>query len=702
MLDADMEAISNPKRLDKLRELRLLDTPADPAFDRLTRLAARILKAPIALVSLIDEKREFFKSQIGLDSVWASILEAPYGKHVVMTQSLLIIEDTRKHPVNLDKGGMKGSGILAYAGIPLVTSDGWVLGTLCVIDTKPRSWTTEEIAILDDLSKSVMTEIELRSELIERERIETALRKSEQHLQAVIDSAPVIVYAVDQDGLITMTEGKGLEAIGVAANRLVGQSVFEVYHDRPEVIEAVHKALHGQASTIRTTQDFPQGRVHYEAAISPLVDGEGDAIGAIGVLVDITDRVIAEQTLERSVQRLILLRRVDGELGETLDPDSVLTIAMDTALRASRAEHGFIGLIEGDKLRLMHSVGSYTNGSVWDSNVGVVGRALQTRKPQLVLNTEADPDFVQDIPGVRGQMAIPLVHRDHLIGVLNLKTRKPELFTREAFEFLGLIASRVTVAIANAQLYQVSQQQLEELHKLYMRVSELEQLKTDMIRIAAHDLRNPLGIVTGYADLLLTPGDTLTEEDRSFVETISKSGRKMLKIINDILSLQRIEAMQTQGHDKVTLNELIGDLFGGNQTRAQQKKQKYYLKLTELPVQVNADPAQLREAIDNLIGNAIKYTPDEGSVTVSLETDGDRAIFEVQDTGFGIPQDQQDRLFQPFFRASNAKASAIEGTGLGLHLVKNIIERHGGRMRFRSTLGEGSTFGFELPLCSVS
>ncbi|MEO8396379.1 MAG: HAMP domain-containing sensor histidine kinase, partial [Chloroflexota bacterium] len=237
---------------------------------------------------------------------------------------------------------------------------------------------------------------------------------------------------------------------------------------------------------------------------------------------------------------------------------------------------------------------------------------------------------------------------------------------------------------------------------LYMRVSELEQLKTDMIRIAAHDLRNPLGIVTGYADLLLDPGDALSEEDRSFVEAISQSGRKMLKIINDILSLQRVEAMQAVSHDEINMNELIGDLFGGNQTRARQKKQNYCLQLTEIPVEVNADAAQLREAIDNLIGNAVKYTPDQGSVTVRLETDGDRAIFEVEDTGFGIPEDQQARLFQPFFRASNAKASTIEGTGLGLHLVKNIIERHGGKMRFRSTLGAGSMFGFELPLRSLS
>ena len=352
MLDADSDAITNPERLNKLRVLHLLDTPADPAFDRLTRLASRFLKAPTALVSLIDENRQFFKSQVGLSEPWASLRQSPlensYCKYVVMTEKPLIIEDSRKHPLGMNNNGTLTPGILAYAGIPLVTSDHFVLGALCVIDTRPREWTKEQISTLEDLAKSIMTEIELRSHLIERERIEAALRASEQYMQAVINSASVIVYTVDQDGLITMTEGKGLDAIGAISNRLVGQSVFEVYQDKPEVIDAVHKALNGTASTIQTTQDFPQGRVHYEAAISPLNDEDGYAIGAIGVLVDITDRVLAEQTLERSVQQLTLLRRVDGELSEKLDPDSVLMIAMDTALRASRAEHGFIGLIEGE------------------------------------------------------------------------------------------------------------------------------------------------------------------------------------------------------------------------------------------------------------------------------------------------------------------------------------------------------------------
>jgi len=114
-------------------------------------------------------------------------------------------------------------------------------------------------------------------------------------------------------------------------------------------------------------------------------------------------------------------------------------------------------------------------------------------------------------------------------------------------------------------------------------------------------------------------------------------------------------------------------------------------------VVIEADPAQMREAVDNLIGNALKYTPPGGSVTLRLTERSGHAVFEVEDTGPGIPDELQPRLFTPFFRARAAETAAVEGTGLGLHLVKNIVERHGGKMRFHSTYGRGSMFGFEIP-----
>jgi PAS domain S-box-containing protein len=543
-----------------------------------------------------------------------------------------------------------------------------------------------------------MTEIELRSELRERRKAEDALRSKEQQLQAIVSNAQVIFYVIDKNGIIQMTEGKGLEKHNVLPNRLVGQSVFTVYADNHEVISAVRRALSGKRNSIMLEVPSPIGPLDYEISLSPLYDIENNITGAIGVLTDVTDLMAVEKTLENTIMRLTLLRRIESELSESLDLNSVLTIAMDAALRATGAEHGFIALIDGDQLRTVYTIGQFAPGVTVDSSEGIVGRAMRTLEPQLVLDVDADPDYVSNVSNIRAEMAIPLVHRDHLIGAMNLESSKPQLFTQEAFDFLTLVAGQITIAIDNAQLYQVSQQQLEELHQLYMRIMELEQLKTDMIRIAAHDLRNPLGVVTGFAQLLLE--EPLNDEQLSFIKTIDNAGQKMQKIINDILSLQRIEASMDDKHcEEVDLVELVSEIFAGNRPRADEKAQTFTLDVPPPHVRLDVcvDKPQMREAIENLIGNAIKYTPDGGAVSVRVAAEGSSAVFEVEDTGFGIPEDQQGRLFQPFFRASNAKASQIEGTGLGLHLVKNIIERQGGRMRFHSTLGEGSLFGFSLP-----
>ncbi|MEP7291172.1 MAG: GAF domain-containing protein [Chloroflexota bacterium] len=705
MPNANPEIIANPERLARLRRLCLLDTPTDPGFDRLTRMAAHILKAPISTVTLVDDHRQFFKSQVGIGEPWASLGEMPleysYCQHVVATRQPLIVEDSRIHPLLYDNRSTLEEGLISYAGVPLLTSEGDALGSFCVIDKNRRIWTDDEIDILTELSELVMTEIELREELIRRKETEEALRKSEQNLYAVITGAPIIVYLVDQDGIVLMSEGKGLKTIGITPNRIIGQSIFDVFSKQPEVTAGVERALEGGTVSVMTQQETKIGLLHYEVRISPNYDSQGKIIGAISVANDVTDRVLAEQTLEQSIQRLTFLRRVDVELSESLDLDSVLTIAMDTALRATSAKHAFIGLIEGNRLRAVHATGEYQKDNVFDFDGGVVGRALQTQEPQLVLDVDHDPDFIRAIPGTKAQMSIPLIHREHLIGALSLETENPELFTREAFDFLCMISSHVTVAIDNSQLYQVAQQQLEEMHHLYMRISELEQLKTDMIRIAAHDLRNPLGIIKGYTALLLEDKDTLTPDQFDFMKAIDTAGEKMLKIIGDILSLQRVETMQDKANcDEINLHELIQDIAAENEFRARRKNQDYQVDLPESDVPVCVDLSQVREALDNLIGNAIKYTPDNGKITIRLVTEGSRAVFEVKDSGYGIPPAEQTRLFQPFFRASNAKASDIEGTGLGLHLVKNIVERHGGKMRFQSVLGAGSTFGFDLPKSS--
>ncbi|HEX8835123.1 MAG TPA: ATP-binding protein [Abditibacteriaceae bacterium] len=165
-MDATIDQVNAPERLQALEQTGLLDSPPEEAFDRLTRLATKLLGVPVSLVSLVGAQRQFFKSQTGLVEPWASRRETPlshsFCRHVVTTGKPLLVTDARRHPLLCDNGAIPDLGVIAYAGIPLETHEGYALGSLCVIDAKPRQWTTDEIDILEALAHSTMTEIELR------------------------------------------------------------------------------------------------------------------------------------------------------------------------------------------------------------------------------------------------------------------------------------------------------------------------------------------------------------------------------------------------------------------------------------------------------------------------------------------------------------------------------------------------------------
>ena len=157
------QAVADPRRLAALQGSGLLDSPVEERFDGLARLAARLLGAPVALVSLVDRDRQFFKSCIGLPEPWASKREAPlshsFCQHTLVAQKPLIVSDAREHPELRDNLAIRDMDVIAYAGIPLKTSAGQVLGTLCVIDDKPRRWTDEEISLLTDVADAVQAQL---------------------------------------------------------------------------------------------------------------------------------------------------------------------------------------------------------------------------------------------------------------------------------------------------------------------------------------------------------------------------------------------------------------------------------------------------------------------------------------------------------------------------------------------------------------
>jgi len=584
MPNADFNIIQDPERLARLRGLCLLDTPNEPAFDRLTRLTKRILNVPTVLISLVDADRQFFKSQIGFAEPWASARGTPmrysFCQHVVASADKLIIDNAPENELVCDNPSISELNIMAYAGIPLTTSDGYTVGAMCVIDVEIRHWTNDEIAILEDLAASVMTEIELRDEL---------------NIRAKID-------------------------LEIAAS-------------------------------------------------------------------------YTEQ--ERLVNQLTLLRRVEHELSDSLSINDVLMMALDIAVRFTRADNAVIALLDGEALVVTASMGSYTVGERFDMTRGVTGRAVRLNTPQFIPDVTLDPDYHDDVSATKAIMVIPLDYRDRVIGAISLESSTSNRFSREDFNSMSDCGGGVTSAIDNAQLYELSQQQLSAMHDLYTRISDLEQLKSDMIRMAAHDLRNPLSGVKGFAELLLR--EPLTDTQHAYIEIIQDSSRRMEKIITDILSLERIDALVEMKDAPIfDLRDLVAESYHDQTESALSKGLDYKLSMADEPICVRGDRPQLREAVDNLVVNAIKYTPENGSVFVQTCLDGGKAIVRVKDTGIGVMIDQQERLFQPFFRAYSPEMSGIAGTGLGLHLVKKIVERHHGQMIVESVYQQGSTFGFEL------
>lgn len=227
----------------------------------------------------------------------------------------------------------------------------------------------------------------------------------------------------------------------------------------------------------------------------------------------------------------------------------------------------------------------------------------------------------------------------------------------------------------------------------------IERMKTEFVSLSAHQLRTPLAAIKWTLKLFLE-GDLgqLTKEQREFLEKTYKSNERMISLINDLLNVTRIEegryVYQSLFYDICDVTQSVIDLF--KEEIKTKSIQVEFKKPEDLP-KILMDQEKIKLVIENFIDNAIKYTFPGGKVTISVIRGKNEIEVRVQDTGVGIPKDQQLRVFSRFFRGSNVLRMDTEGSGLGLFLAKNIIEAHGGRIGFESESGKGSTFYFTLP-----
>jgi len=229
----------------------------------------------------------------------------------------------------------------------------------------------------------------------------------------------------------------------------------------------------------------------------------------------------------------------------------------------------------------------------------------------------------------------------------------------------------------------------------------VEKMKTEFVSISAHQLRTPLSAIKWTLSMLLD-GDLgqISPEQRDFIEKSYKSNEMMIALINDLLNVTRIEEGRYLYKSILTdLEPICRSVIDSYKTGMEKRKIKFEFKKPEkkLPKAI-IDVEKIKLVIDNLLGNAVRYTPIGGSIKISLKSVKKNIEFSVRDSGVGIPQNQQQRIFSKFFRAVNVLKMETEGSGLGLFIAKNIIEAHRGRVWFESEEGKGTTFYFTIPI----
>ncbi|NLG96201.1 MAG: GAF domain-containing protein [Chloroflexi bacterium] len=227
-------------------------------------------------------------------------------------------------------------------------------------------------------------------------------------------------------------------------------------------------------------------------------------------------------------------------------------------------------------------------------------------------------------------------------------------------------------------------------------LKKLDSIKTDFVHTVSHDLRSPLTAILGYVELIERAGP-VSDLQRDFIRRVKVSVSNITRLVDNLLELGRIESGFDLRKENLSLDQLIRFSTDGFKKRIEEKNLDLQLNLAEDFPSIFANPVQMRQMIDHLVENAVKYTPSGGSIKVTAGVHQDQVIFQVSDTGIGIPAIDQPFIFDKFYRASNASLD-ISGTGLGLAIVKSIVENHGGRIWLDSADGKGASFTVVLPL----
>lgn len=633
-------------------------------------------------------------------------------------------------------------------------------------------------------------------------RLEDVERSTQRRFLEILDHAPVILWATDRDGKITVAEGQALRHLNLDPTELLGANLFQLYADHPELIGFARRALDGE----QFTGEVETGGRYYSTVYAPLRDVDGRIEGLSGVSLDLTDLQTANRRLKESEERfrqlsenihdrVFYVLELDPQRFSYVSPSfekiwrrSVQSLyddpksfmdrvqmhdckAIEEALRKHKKgepscieyrlifDDGSIRWIkdvavpvlgaDGRAYRVTGVAEDITDQRTNEENLAAAQRAVAAERNKLEQIFKLSPaamalwrgeDLVFDKVNPQYQALYgerELIGKRLLEGVPELKGQGFDQLLREVLKtgrpYIGRESlarhkrtpsgeiedryydfSYVRIDDLDGKPYGVydhavdvtdrvlARRELNEksdfLTKAKVEADRANQAKTQFLANMSHEIRTPIGTIMGFADLLNDPS-TKEAERKTFAMIIERNSQQLLRLIDDILDLSKVEAGKlTVEKARLSMVEFLTELNSTMELKAREKGIEFRLNVEgSIPDAIRSDRIRLGQILNNLIGNAIKFT-DQGWVKLRVYQKGSNCLeFAVSDSGIGLSEEQKGRLFQAFGQADSSTTRRFGGSGLGLVLAKRLCEALGGSLRLDwSELGRGSRFVAEI------
>jgi signal transduction histidine kinase len=331
----------------------------------------------------------------------------------------------------------------------------------------------------------------------------------------------------------------------------------------------------------------------------------------------------------------------------------------------------------------------------------LIGQVVLEQRPVFSEDVQLDGRLALDPltqqSGWRAALGLPMFLQREFVGTVSVYFPELRAFDASLMQVLQILANQAAVALDNARRYERERQTIEMLQRANLELQEADRMKSEFLTNMSHELRTPLNAIIGFSEILHTSPDLSEAERTEFADTIHTSGRNLLKLINDILDLTHIRAGRLELRPSpCLLAEAVDAAVSENAAAANQKELTVRSEIGRSE-EVVFDPRSLRHVLQNLVNNAVKFTPPHGSVVIrSVETQPGTVV-EVSDSGIGIKAEDQPRLFEEFRQVDGSTSRGYEGVGLGLALSKRLVELQGGHIWVESLPGRGSTFRFLIP-----